>query len=153
MIEMLDLRPESIVSELSATTKTEVLAEFASLVTAGFPELERGVVLRTLQEREKLGSTGIGDGIAIPHGKLKGIDRLVLAFGRSRAGIDFDSLDGRKVHLFFLLLAPENASGLHLKALARISRIMKDPAVRGGLMAAADAAAIHALLREQDRRF
>ncbi|HEY5974349.1 MAG TPA: PTS sugar transporter subunit IIA [Geobacteraceae bacterium] len=153
MATMLDLRLELIVPELAATTKAEVLAEFASLVTAGFPELECEVVVRTLQEREKLGSTGIGDGIAIPHGKLKGLERLILAFGRSRTGVDFNSLDGRKVHLFFLLLAPEDASGLHLKALARISRLMKDPAVRTGLMAAADAAAIHVLLREQDRRF
>jgi len=109
-------------------------------------------VLGILLERERLGSTGIGDGIAIPHGKLRNLDQPLLAFGRSRRGVDFKALDGRPVKLFFLLIAPEEAIGLHLKMLARISRILKDPAVRTRLLDAPDVAAMLAVIQEQDSR-
>ena len=85
---------------------------------------------------KKLGSTGIGDGVAIPHGKLSGIPELKLVFGRSIGGVDFESMDGQLAHLFFLLIAPEESVGVHLKTLARISKLLKDPAVRQKLMAA-----------------
>ena len=81
-----------------------------------------------MNERERLGSTAIGDGIAIPHGKLRGISRILGVFGRSPQGVDFDSLDGNPTHLFFLLVAPEDSASLHLKALARVSRLFKDAA-------------------------
>jgi nitrogen PTS system EIIA component len=149
----LDLHPEMIIPALAAKSKDELLIELATHVVSHVPGLDREEIVRILQEREKLGSTGIGDGIAIPHGKLRAIDDIVIAFGRSPAGIDFNALDNRKAHLFFLLLAPENAAGIHLKTLARISRIMKDPAVRKGLLDAADAAEIHAIIREQDSRY
>ena len=93
-------------------------------------------MLHVLLEREKLGSTGIGDGIAIPHGKLAGLDEMVVAFGRSREGIDFEAMDGKPVHLFFLLMAPENSAGQHLKALAKISRMLKDAGFRKNLLEA-----------------
>jgi PTS system nitrogen regulatory IIA component len=147
------LRPEDILAELSAETKEDVLSELAGTVAEHHPGLDREELLRILQERERLGSTGIGDGIAIPHGKLKRLDKPRMAFGRSLKGVDFNALDGGKVHLFFLLLAPEDAVGVHLKMLARISRILKDPAVRKGLLAAPDAAAIFAIIREQDSRY
>ena len=149
----LDLHPEMIIPSLAALTKDEVLAELAVHAAEHANGLDRAEIIKSLLEREKLGSTGIGDGIAIPHGKLRTIDDIVLAFGRSIAGVDFNALDERKVHLFFLLLAPESAAGIHLKTLARISRIMKDPAVRKGLLEAADSAAIHAIIREQDSRY
>jgi nitrogen PTS system EIIA component len=147
------LQLEDIKPALSAETKEEVLGELASGIVARHPYLETEEVFRILLEREMLGSTGIGDGIAIPHGKLNKLERPVLSFGRSLNGVDFDALDGRKVSLFFLLLAPEGADGLHLKMLARISRILKDPAVRRELLAASDAAAIVDILREQDERY
>ncbi len=147
------LQPEDILPSLAAETKDEALRELAAKVEEHHPLLDRTEVFRVLQERERLGSTGIGDGVAIPHGKLKRAGDLVLAFGRSKSGVDFDALDGRKVHIFFLLIAPEEAFGLHLKMLGRISRILKDPAVRKGLMEAPDAAAIYGIIREQDSRY
>jgi len=147
------LQPEDILPSLAAETKDEALRELAAKVEEHHPLLDRTEVFRVLQERERLGSTGIGDGVAIPHGKLKRAGDLVLAFGRSTNGVDFDALDGRKVHIFFLLIAPEEAFGLHLKMLGRISRILKDPAVRKGLMEAPDAAAIYGIIREQDSRY
>ena len=147
------LQQEDIVPSLSAGTKDEVLAELAAKVEERHPGLNRTEVLRILQERERLGSTGIGDGVSIPHGKLRQAGELVMAFGRSRAGVEFNALDGRPVHFFFLLVAPDDAVGMHLKMLARISRILKDPAVRKALMEAPDAAAIHAIIREQDNRY
>ena len=148
-----DLQPAAIIPALSARNKEEVLAELAQNVIDRYPSLDRQNFIQILNEREKLGSTGIGDGIAIPHGKLKQVNELVCAFGRSPEGVDFNSLDGRPVHLFFLLIAPENAAAIHLKALARISRILRDPAVRTKLMAADGAEEIFRIFREQDNRF
>ncbi len=148
-----DLQPAAIIPVLSARSKGEVLAELAQNVIDRHPALDRQDLLRILNEREKLGSTGIGDGIAIPHGKLRQVNELICAFGRSREGVDFSSLDGRPVHLFFLLIAPENAAAVHLKALARISRILRDPAVRNALMAAEDVRELFRIFQEQDNRF
>jgi PTS system nitrogen regulatory IIA component len=147
------LQPEDIVPSLAAETKDEALLELAAKVEERHPLLGRTEIFRVLQERERLGSTGIGDGVAIPHGKLKRTGDLVLVFGRSKKGVDFDALDGRKVHIFFLLIAPEEAFGLHLKMLGRISRILKDPAVRKALMEATDVAAICGIIQEQDNRY
>jgi PTS system nitrogen regulatory IIA component len=147
------LQPEDIIPSLAAETKDEVLLELAVKVEERHPLLNREKVYQVLQERERLGSTGIGDAIAIPHGKLKQATDLVLVFGRSSKGVDFNALDGRKVHIFFLLLAPEEAFGLHLKMLGRISRILKDPDVRMGLLDASDAMAIHGIIQEQDNRY
>ena len=147
------LQPEDIIAELAAETKDGVLSELAAKLAGRHSSLDREEALRVLQERERLGSTGIGDGVAIPHGKLKRAENLALIFGRSRKGVDFDSLDGKKVHIFFLLIAPEEAYGLHLKMLGRISRILKDPAVRKGLLDAPDTAAIHSIIQEQDSRY
>jgi PTS system nitrogen regulatory IIA component len=110
-------------------------------------------LMEVLVEREKLGSTGIGDGIAIPHGKMVGLGELMLSFGRSRAGVDFDSLDGKPAHLFFLVVAPDNSAGTHLKALARISRLLKSNAVRQELMEASDAREIYEIIESQDEEF
>jgi PTS system nitrogen regulatory IIA component len=147
------LQLEDIIPELSSETKELVLDELAAKVAQRHPDIDRAELLKVLLERERLGSTGIGDGIAIPHGKLKRLVKPVLAFGRSLVGIDFNALDDRKAQLFFLLLAPEDAVGVHLKMLARISRILKDPGVRKDLLVAPDAAAIFEVIREQDCRY
>ncbi len=143
--------PEDIIPSLAARTKDAVLEELAAKLVERHPELDRSELLAILQERERLGSTGIGDGIAIPHGKVKRMQGLALVFGRSLAGVDFSALDGRPAHLFFLLVAPEEAVGVHLKMLARISRILKNPAVRRGLLEAPDGAAIYTIIQERDR--
>ncbi len=147
------LQPDDIIPALAAETKDAVLSELAAKVEERHPALKRQELLQILQERERLGSTGIGDGVAIPHGKLRDVRELVMAFGRSRQGVDFTALDGRPVYLFFLLVAPDDAIGIHLKMLARISRILKDPTVRKSLLEAPDAAAIYAIIREQDSRY
>jgi PTS system nitrogen regulatory IIA component len=103
-------------------------------------------------EREKLGSTGIGSGVAIPHGKIANLDHIVAAFGRSKAGIDFDSQDGEPTYLFFVLVAPENTAGLHLKALAKLSRLLKDSNFRDRLMKVPDAKAIYQIISEEDEK-
>ena len=144
------LSPESIVLALQATTKTGVLAELATALVQGCDHLDKDQVMAVLLERENLGSTGIGDHIAIPHGKLPNLDRLLLGFGRSLPGIDFDSLDGKPAHLLFLLLVPEDSIGLHLKALAKISRMLKDSAFRRQLMEAPDAAALVQIIAAAD---
>ena len=117
------------------------------------PSLDLKTLMDVLIERERLGSTGIGDGIAIPHGKLNNLDKLLLSFGRSLAGVDFDSLDGKPAHLFFLVVAPENSAGAHLKTLARISRLLKSNAVRRDLMEAKDTQAIYSIIEAQDEEF
>jgi PTS system nitrogen regulatory IIA component len=115
------------------------------------PDQDR--VVEVLLEREKLGSTGIGDGIAIPHGKMGGIKELVASFGRSITGVNFESVDNKPTHLFFLLVAPENSAGVHLKALARISRLLKDPSFRNRLMEAGDRQDLFRTIIEADEKF
>lgn len=146
------LSPEMVLPELKATTKPEVLRELAGYIAAKHPEIDAEAMAAVLAERERLGSTAIGDGIAIPHGKLAGVDRIIGIFGRHRRGVDFDSLDGRPTHLFFLLVAPEDSASLHLKALARVSRLMKDASFRERLASASDAAEIFRLIKEEDAR-
>jgi PTS system nitrogen regulatory IIA component len=147
------LQPEDIIPSLVSETKDQLLLELAVKAEGRHPHLKRVEIFQVLQERERLGSTGIGDGIAIPHGKMKRTGDILLVFGRSIKGVDYDALDGRKVHLFFLLIAPEEAFGIHLKMLGRISRILKDPAVRKGLLEAPDATAIYGIIQEQDSRY
>jgi nitrogen PTS system EIIA component len=108
--------------------------------------------VEVLREREKLGSTGIGEGVAIPHGKHAGLTQLLAAFGVSREGVDFEAIDGKPTHLFFALVAPENSAGVHLKALARISRLFKNPRFRAAILEAGSAADIHALIVQEDAR-
>jgi len=129
------LKKEFIIAALTSRTKRDVLRELADVILAGRDGYQPEETVTILQEREKLGSTGIGDGIAIPHGKLSMIDEMAVSFGRSQEGIDFDAMDGRPVHLFFLLLAPENAAGQHLKMLAKLSRMLKDETFRRDLLA------------------
>jgi len=119
------IKKEFIIEELKSKTKKEVLLELSEVFLQGDFTVNCDAMVEVLLDREKLGSTGIGDGIAIPHGKLPGLENLIVSFGRTVEGIDFDSLDGKPVHIFFLLMAPENSAGQHLKALAKISRMLK----------------------------
>lgn len=144
------LAQDAVVPEMHATTKEEALVELTEALLASGCVLDKDEVLRILQERENLGSTGIGDGVAIPHGKLKNLDRLVMSFGRSREGVDFDSMDGKPAHLFFLLVAPEESVGIHLKTLARISKLLKDEGVRQQLIEALDRETICSIIFNEE---
>ncbi len=143
------LKPELIIEDIVAQDKQEMLKEFSQLLekTIG---LKADKVFNVLTEREKLGSTGIGEGVAIPHGKLRDITELVCCFGRSQKGIEFDAIDGKPVHLIFLLLAPENSAGTHLKALAKISKILKDPNFRKQLLETKGAEQLYQIIKEED---
>ena len=139
-----------IIDELKGRTKLEVLQEFSALLfDKGKIEDKEGLT-KVLAAREALGSTGIGDSVAIPHGKLKGIKGLVMAFGRSIKGVEYDSLDGEPAHLFFLVIAPEDAPGEHLKALARISRLMKKKELRESLLRARDRKDIKRIISNEE---
>jgi nitrogen PTS system EIIA component len=147
------LSPNAVVADLRGTTKAEVLRELAEHLSATYPgTLRPDRVLEVLGEREKLASTGIGEGVAIPHGKMPGLDRLYAVFGVSRAGLDFSSIDKRPTHLFFALVAPENSAGVHLKALARVSRIFRNPELREAILKASGRVDIYRLISDEDAR-
>jgi len=150
IMDIIDI--DLINANLKAHNKREVLGELAEMV-AKKEGLDVKVLIPVLEEREKLGSTGIGEGIAIPHGKLRGLKKLVASFGRSAKGINFDSIDGKPAHLFFLLMAPENTAGMHLKALARISRLLKDTKFRGRLLESKTTQEVYKVLQEEDEKF
>lgn len=149
--DLLDLN--HILVDLKAKDKREVLEELAEVITTHDPSLEKSSLVKVLLEREKLGSTGIGDGVAIPHGKFHGIDQPIISFGRSRRGLDFDSMDGAPAYLFFLLLAPENSASIHLKALARIAKILKSSSFRKTLMDASTREEIYRTIIQNDEDF
>lgn len=128
------LKENMVWAELGASTKDGVIREMSELIASREPHLEPKALYQALVEREKLGSTGIEDGIAIPHAKVQGVDRVLVACGRSSVGLDFDAHDEKPTHLFFVLLAPANATGQHLKVLARLSRLLKESRVRSRLL-------------------
>lgn len=139
------VHPDGIVSNLSATSKKQALQELAA-IAGKITSLEARDIFDTLLQRERLGSTGLGRGIAIPHVKMKGVDEIVCVFARLETPIDFESMDGEPVDLIFLLIAPEHASGDHLKALARISRLLRIPTALDALRKAQDGEAIRQTL-------
>jgi PTS system nitrogen regulatory IIA component len=139
-----------IETDLEAESKEEVLRLLAEKAEAVRPELKASDVFGVLKEREDLGSTGIGGGIAIPHGKLQGLERLTIILFRSRKGVPFDSLDKRPVSVICLLLAPDDAAPIYLRILARVSRVLKDQKTFEGLMAATDAAEIKEVIGQAE---
>jgi nitrogen PTS system EIIA component len=147
------LSPEMVLPDVKGKTKPAILRELATCLAARYKDIDVDALAAVLAERERLGSTAIGDGIAIPHGKVRGVAKILGVFGRCVAGVDFDSLDGSPTHLFFLLVAPEDSTSLHLKALARVSRLFKDAVFRERLIAAADAGEIYRLIVEEDSRY
>jgi PTS system nitrogen regulatory IIA component len=148
------LCPKAVSADLKSTTKSDVIAELIDLlISAGSIEKKhRKKVLEILMAREALGSTAIGQGIAIPHGKYISIKKLVGCLGVSKQGINFDSLDGEPAYIFFLLVAPVDSAGPHLKALARISRLLKDKYIRETLKTAKDDKSILTIVQQEDGR-
>ena len=144
------LREPLVIPALLGTTKEKVLEELAARVVSEHPEVEGERLVEVLWEREKLSSTAIGEGIAIPHARLPRVSQIVGAFGRHPAGIDYQSLDGQPTKLFFLVVAPEDSAGQHLKALARISRLLKEASTRARLMNAGDQSDLYRCLIEAD---
>lgn len=131
------LKKEFVFPELEAKTKNAALTELVKGLGVNLPDLDAAAALKVLVERENLGTTGIGDGVAIPHGKMDSLKHIVLAVGRSSRGVDFDSLDFKPCNIFFLVLAPEQVAGMHLRILAHISRLLKDEEFRKAFMGAA----------------
>jgi PTS system nitrogen regulatory IIA component len=144
---------EGSILDLTSSTKDGLLAEMAGRLAAVETGLGADRLLEVLKERESLQSTGIGEGVAIPHGKIGGLDRLVATFARSTGGVDFDSIDGQPTHLFFLLVVPEQSGGQHLKALARISRFFRDASFREKLLVADELDQIFRAIEEEDAKF
>ena len=148
------LNPAAVSANVEATVKKEVIRELLDLfIKSGeIKPKDKDKVIKVLLEREALGSTGIGLGIGIPHGKFAGVKKLIGACGISRKGVDFESLDGEKVYIFFLLIAPIDSAGPHLKALAKISRLLKDKFVRDRLKNAEDELEIKKIIEQEDER-
>ena len=147
------LSPQTIIPALANDEKNAVLDELAQWVAANYPGLEKSKVLEVLQERERISTTAIGEGVAIPHGKLPGVERVLGVFARSPKGVDFASLDGGLTHLFFVLIAPENGAADHLKALARISRLLKDETFRRHLLRRDTREELFATIAAEDDKF
>lgn len=147
------LTSRAVIPVLVGREKSAVLDEMARGLAAQHRSLDEARVLKVLWEREKISSTAIGEGVAIPHGKLAGLDHVIGVFARSPEGVDFASLDGGLTYLFFVLLAPENAAADHLKALARISRLLKDPAFRSRLMKGQTSQEIFDTIAAEDQKF
>lgn len=147
------LVPEAVIVDLKAQDKDGVLAEMVQALVESGATLDGKRLLEVLVEREALQSTGIGEGVAIPHGKLPGLDRLLAAFGKSPSGVDFDSIDGEPTMLFFLLVVPEHSGSAHLKALARISRFLRDDSFRKRLVEAVAAEDVLRAIAEEDEKF
>jgi PTS system nitrogen regulatory IIA component len=147
------IRREMVVPALQATEKRGILEELAQYMSGRHPQIDRATLSRVLIEREQLASTAIGEGVAIPHGKLASVGEIVACLGRAPTGVEFDSMDGQPTYLFFVLVAPESSTGAHLKALARISRVFKDPEFRRRLLAASDAEAMYHVVADEDAKY
>ncbi len=147
------IKRDMVVPALQATEKRAILEELATYMASRHPRIDRATLARVLTEREQLASTAIGEGVAIPHGKLASVGEIIACLGRARGGIEFDSMDGQPTYLFFVLVAPESSTGAHLKALARISRVFKDPEFRRRLLAADDAEAMYTVVADEDAKY
>ena len=146
------LKVEAVTPTLTATTKSDVLKQLAQALTRAWPGVSEERFLHVLEEREKLGSTGMEKGVAIPHGRLAELPTLIACFGVSREGVDFEARDGRPSQFFFALVAPENSAGLHLKALSRLSRLFRSDVLKDNILSATDATTVHALLLQEDAK-
>jgi len=148
------LSKKAVVTDLKSTKKEDILRELVdALVAAGeIEKRHRNKLIEALMARETLGSTAIGQGVGIPHAKSDCLKRLVGVFGLSRKGVNFDSLDGEPVYIFFLLLAPANSAGPHLKALARVSRLLKDKYFRDNLRHCQDDKSVVKIIVQEDER-
>ncbi len=146
------LNEKAVVANIKATDKEGVIRELVDVLAKAEGIRNKEELVKVLLSRESLGSTGIGQGVGIPHGKSNIVKRLVAAFGICHPGVNFDALDGEPVYIFFLLVAPEDSAGPHLKGLARISRLLKDKFFRESLKALTDEKSILKLIREEDAK-
>ena len=146
------LKAEAIVPELNAQTKSDILRELSAALARSNPAISATRLASVLEERERVNSTGVGEGVAIPHGKLQELSTLSASFGVSHAGIDFEAHDKKPTFLFFALVAPENSAGLHLKALARISRLFRNASFREAILQARGAEEIYSLIVQEDAK-
>lgn len=148
------LSKKAIATDLKSTKKQDVIKEMVELLINAdeIPSRYRNKVIEALMARESLGSTAIGQGVAIPHTKSDCVNKLVAAFGLSKKGVEFDSLDGEPAYIFFLLIAPQDSAGPHLKALARISRLLKDKYFRDNLRACVDEKSVIRILSQEDEK-
>lgn len=146
------LTESCVIAHVQGRTKEDVLLELVSSLKKANLIDNADDVIRVIMEREKLGSTGIGDGVAIPHGKMKRLDKILCVAARSSNGVDFDAVDRRPVHIFFLVLAPEDSASMHLKVLSRISKILRDKSFRKRLLKLGDAHELYTALVEADSK-
>lgn len=145
------LKPECVLADIQAMTKKDILTELSRPIAENYGvNIEE--MVGVLLNREKLGSTGIGEGVAIPHGKIGGLKSIVASIGKSREGLKFDALDGKPCHIFFLLAAPSNSVSGHLKALARASMLLKNPSLREKLIKAETPGELYRALVEYDNK-
>jgi PTS system nitrogen regulatory IIA component len=151
-VKVADFLAPGCVTEIEETDRRGTLARLAGALADAEPAVRAGPLLEALVGRERVASTGVGDGIALPHASVPGVARVVGALGRSRRGVDFGAADGRPCQLVFLLVAPPSAPGDHLRALSRVARLLRDAAVRRRLVEAPDAASLYARLTEEDGR-
>ena len=147
------LKKEHIIENLVSTDKESTLDELSTFLKDKGMVSNKETLQSALMEREALGSTGIGENVAIPHAKISAIDQIVTVFGRSIKGIEFDSLDKKPVHFIYLVLAPMNSSGQHLKVLARISRLLKNKSLRESIIRATEANQIYAIIADEDSKY
>lgn len=146
------LNVHAITTNLEAMDKEGVIKELVELLAKTQSIRDKEKLIKSLLEREALGSTGIGQGVAIPHCKSESVKEVVAAFGISHKGVNFESLDGERAYIFFLLVAPQDTTGPHLKVLARISRLLKDKYFRDALKAAADEKELFRIIKEEDKK-
>lgn len=146
------IKKEYVIPDLKSGDKNGLLHEMVVYLSDKESGLDKDKLYKALLEREKLGTTGIGHGVAIPHGKLKGFKKIMVCFGRSMKGVDFSSMDRMPVHLFFLIIAPENSAAAHLKLLACISRLLKNQDFRDKLMKTKSPSEIYRLIIDADNR-
>ncbi len=140
------LDPRAVVQELEGTNRKEVLEEACTILADLYPVLDVDEMVEALMGRERLGSTGTGEGVAIPHGRLGKVNRLIACFARSTTGVDFEALDSNPVHLFFLLFAPQKAAGIHLKVLAQVALLLNNPSVRRDLLSSKSRETLYEIL-------
>ena len=147
------MRETLIFPELSSQTKAGALQEIVAGISKTFPNLPSNELLSGIMERERLSSTGIGSGIAIPHAKHAAVQEQIAAFGRSRVGISFDAIDQKPVHLIFLIIGPVGANEAHTQVLARISKFLHDTTFRERLFTAETAQSIYEAIAEKDAQY
>ncbi|HOE17993.1 MAG TPA: PTS sugar transporter subunit IIA [Syntrophorhabdaceae bacterium] len=146
------LQEQCIVADIKGQTKREVISELVEALAKARLIEDVVTAVNVVMDREKLGSTGIGNGVAVPHGKLKNINNIMCAFGRSQNGVDFDAVDRAPVYIFFLVLAPEDSASLHLKVLSRITKILRDQSLRKKIIKFTNVSDIYTSILEEDEK-